>query len=329
MSSGRTLDDSYRAAEEWIVDGNLLAAESVLRSELDSAPRAAQSVYLLGVCLFLQHRRDEARRTIDYAFRLKLWLREPDERLGLESALACDSGVGESDWEWLKYQRLLRRWTSVGFTFERAVQTARMPARPLLLQIGANDGVSGDPIASVLPHRDWYAVLVEPLPAPFAALEERYRGDSNIKLINAALADDNGVLELHMIEGGKTTLASALPDRNALRHFDGELARIEVPAVTFESLFASESIERVDVLQIDTEGMDAIILRQFDIERYLPAVIHLEFYCLPLTERIEAMRRLGENGYAWRFTGRDLLCIRLEAASPDLCLGEHEHLAAV
>lgn len=61
----------------------------------------------------------------------------------------------------------------------------------------------------------------------------------------------------------------------------------------------------------------------FDLERFAPSVVHLEFYCLPLSERIEIMERLAANGYAWGFLERDLLAVRLDAASTDFCLARN------
>ena len=50
----------------------------------------------------------------------------------------------------------------------------------------------------------------------------------------------------------------------------------QVPCLTFETLFSTYGIGRVDLLQIDTEGLDAEIIRLFDVPSRMPAIIRFE-----------------------------------------------------
>jgi FkbM family methyltransferase len=312
----------YAEAEAFLASGDLLRAEGLLRPAADAAPRAAQTVYLLGITLFLQGRIAEARRVVDRAFQLKLWVREPGVEIGLESALVRYADQC-ADWDWVRYELLVRKWSTVGFGFERVVATCLEGRDPFLLQVGANDGQSGDPLLPLFERHDWRGLLLEPMDVPFAALSARHRGRQRINLVNAAIADHDGTLELYLGTSNKTTLASARPDRNVLSKESEPLQVKQVECVRFETLFEKFGVERVDLLQIDTEGMDAVILRSFDLEKMAPTVVQLEFYCLPLAERIETMERFDRNGYVWKFLERDLLAVRRDALPEEFCLEEN------
>lgn len=315
----------YAEAETSLSAGRLLIAEGMLRKTLDQAPRAAQMMYLLGITVFMQGRIGEARRLIDHAFEVKAWLREPGVEIGLERALV-EFADECPDWEWVRYERLVRKWTAIGFTFPRLVEACLANTDPFLLQIGANDGESGDPLLALFERHEWHGVLLEPMREPFEALSKRHEGRENIVLVNKALADHDGTLDLFTAESSRTTLASALPERNVLSKERRALDITSVGCITFETLMDQYGIERVDLLQIDTEGMDGAIIRSFDLERLRPAIIQLEFYCLPLYERVEVMERLDRNRYAWRFIGRDLLAVDRDAVPRQFCVGHNETL---
>ena len=69
-----------------------------------------------------------------------------------------------------------------------------------------------------------------------------------------------------------------------------------------------------DLLQIDTEGYDWHVLRTFDLGTHGPVAVNMEFYCLPISERLATFALLRQHGYAYRFDGMDLLAVQLEQA---------------
>ena len=87
-----------------------------------------------------------------------------------------------------------------------------------------------------------------------------------------------------------------------LRHdeipgIEDRLVATEVPCLTFEALCERNSVERIDLLAIDTEGSDAAILRQADIEARRPRLILYEHYHLSPAERDDCRDRLTRLGY--------------------------------
>lgn len=99
--------------------------------------------------------------------------------------------------------------------------------------------------------------------------------------------------------------------------FERHGERIRVPATTLASLLARHGVERVDVLHIDVEGYDWEVLRQFDFDRYHPAVVRLETCSLPGDQRTEAREHLATRGYEVFDLGSDLAAIVPEALALD------------
>lgn len=61
-----------------------------------------------------------------------------------------------------------------------------MLSRPSIffIQIGANDGISNDPLHKFITQFCWKGILLEPLPEVFTRLTTTYRNDTNLQLIS-------------------------------------------------------------------------------------------------------------------------------------------------
>ena len=206
-----------------------------------------------------------------------------------------------------------------------------------VLQIGAFDGVFDDPLFRHLTqgHR-FRALLVEPLPDHFAALQENYaralratgRGlpsEAGIRFANVAVARRAGACRMRRVPpdvvkraglpawaAGSATLdgptgepaASTLTARGRgasalLPHVKGETVRCTTLAALLETNGIARG--RVDVLQIDAEGWDFDILQQFfeivQDDEDLPAIVALEVAHLSASDKRAAAHLLRRHGY--------------------------------
>jgi len=69
-----------------------------------------------------------------------------------------------------------------------------------ILQVGAYDGVSNDAVHNLLEtYPQIRAVLLEPQPGPFAALQKRWKESPTVVPIRAALSDSTGERPLYVI----------------------------------------------------------------------------------------------------------------------------------
>jgi FkbM family methyltransferase len=103
-----------------------------------------------------------------------------------------------------------------------------------IVQIGSNDGLTGDPIFLLLQRNpSWKALLVEPVPYLFERLRINYRGNGNVRFDNVAVADNAGTSAFYYVDA---TAKQHLPDlpswydqlgsfdrSNIIRHFEGAL----------------------------------------------------------------------------------------------------------
>ena len=199
------------------------------------------------------------------------------------------------------------------------------------VQVGAMDGVKFDPLHKRIRTQGWRGVLFEPLPDMFENLQRNYAGCEGLTLVQAAIDAQEG--ERHMFRIPQALVASGtLPewalgissfynDRNALggKKIDeatcalvqANTVREPVRCTTFERVLTDHAIDRLDLLQIDTEGHDWAILKTFPIDRLQPLVINFEYYNLQEAEVRAALEWLRRHGYAYGMDHKDVTATRL------------------
>jgi hypothetical protein len=86
--------------------------------------------------------------------------------------------------------------------------------------------------------------------------------------------------------------------------------------VTFEELTKKHGIDRIDILQIDTEGCDASIFSQIWQLGYRPKLICMEIVHISAEELSEIKSTLISAGYSLSYESDDLVAVKAEAAAP-------------
>jgi FkbM family methyltransferase len=157
------------------------------------------------------------------------------------------------------------------------------------LQVGAFDGVSGDPIYPLIEKHGLRGCLVEPQGDAFQKLQANYTRFSgpDFVFVNAAIGEQDGTVPLYRIKPGSSgpdwLPQIACLDRRFLEGLSDVVPGVEslieveqVPCLTFTTLFRKFGIQDIDLLQIDAEGRDAEILELFDVPHRRPAIVHFE-----------------------------------------------------
>jgi FkbM family methyltransferase len=267
----------------------------------------------------MQGRYVEARRLIDRTYQLRPWI---NDRIAVHYPFNALQGAAEKlpDWPWPKYQLSRERWRAVGASLTAAVLHVASTSDSVqtFVQIGANDGKSGDPLHRLIQQGQLQGLLVEPQEAPFVALQKRYEAVAGLAFEQAAVVDKDGPVTMHTTED-RTTLGTLLPERNIMR-LRKAWQEVSVPGMTIRTLLHKHGIAAFDLLQIDTEGYDYHVLKQVDLSENEVKIVNMEFYCLPITERIATMSQLDEEGFAWFFDGMDLLALRRDLFSDIFCI---------
>lgn len=188
---------------------------------------------------------------------------------------------------------------------------------PFFVIIGAMDGVSHDNLAPLVREMKLSGLFVEPVKHMFEKLKENYKEFSNILFENSAITDTNGKADIFRIDFDKKHLypnwsdggSSLIPDKTGLKNIQN-LVKEEINTITLKELFDKHNINRVDILQIDCEGFDLIVFKQFDFLNFRPYFISIEILSLPNKEINEIYEILNENKYYYYNNGSEILAIK-------------------
>jgi FkbM family methyltransferase len=189
------------------------------------------------------------------------------------------------------------------------------------VEVGANDGIAGDPIFPWIGKHHLRGVLIEPQKDAFTRLERNYSHLDGFRLVHAAIAENDGEKTLYRIkpeaQGPEWLHHVASFDRKLLESHAHRIPNLlsmivteQVPCISVGSLFRKFEIERFDMLQIDAEGFDAKILKFFDIPSRTPPIVRFEHSHLDATDHEDSVRMLVECGYQIAMQGSDTLAYR-------------------
>jgi FkbM family methyltransferase len=142
------------------------------------------------------------------------------------------------------------------------------------IQIGANDGISVDPINKLIKKYNWGGILFEPGEDAFRELQKNYQDVKNLTFVNAAVSNYDGFGSLFC---GTTTPHFTLNSQKAKDMFCVEPVAKEVQIVSPKSIIEKYNVTKLDLLQIDAEGHDFTIIKAFPFNVLKPSVIRFEY----------------------------------------------------
>jgi FkbM family methyltransferase len=200
-------------------------------------------------------------------------------------------------------------------------KTFKTSSQICFLKIGANDGVSGDPLAEILLGDSRYrGVLVEPLPLFAKQLKQVYHNESRFQIVEAAITDSDGEIDIYFFDESKLTHSkfpawygeiASLDKQHLTNHlpaqFHDVISAKSVLALSVSTLLQQAGITSLNLLHIDTEGHDFCILRQFDLKKHRPEIIIAEHKHLNANDKFAMTSYLQGAGYTVRELEADFL----------------------
>jgi FkbM family methyltransferase len=154
-----------------------------------------------------------------------------------------------------------------------------------VIQVGANDGVTSDPIHDfVVQHPTGVqGVVVEPVREYFERLERNYARFPAMKPMNVAIHRSERLMTMHRprpkpgLPRWMNGIASFDPTHSSMGSLPAsDIITETVECLTFAELLKASQLPRVDLLQIDTEGYDAEIIRGIDFNETRPRILRFE-----------------------------------------------------
>ena len=153
-----------------------------------------------------------------------------------------------------------------------------------VIQVGANDGRMADPVYSVAKRNAWRGLLIEPHPAYFATLLERYRRRPGFQLLQIGISDADGVLPLYHLDNA---LMEAFPRwvhgsasvyrkrvvrqvrlacrKKAAEYDDSMVVCTDVPMRRLDAVLAESGVLQADLIVIDVEGHELAVMASVDL----------------------------------------------------------------
>jgi FkbM family methyltransferase len=204
---------------------------------------------------------------------------------------------------------------------------ARMPefvAEPVFVKVGANDGISGDPVSDVLlAHEKWKGLLIEPVPFLFERLRKNFSDSQRYILEQVAIGAIPGKATFYYVDGKAIDSIPDLPfwyDQlgsfnrdHIVKHLDGVLTpfilECSVEVRPLPEVLKKNGIRDVHLLHIDAEGYDYEVLKTVDLASAPPAAILLEHKNLSDSDKAELLQHLRRHGYSVDDCGGDFFAV--------------------
>jgi FkbM family methyltransferase len=197
-----------------------------------------------------------------------------------------------------------------------------MPA--VVVQVGSNDGLQGDPISELIRENPaWRVLFIEPLPHLFRRLTANYPANPNHSFEKVAIASERGTRLMYYVSDAIKNAMTDVPywyDQlgsfdigHLLKHGDKFAPFIiseEVQCEPLADTLTRNGITDIDLLHIDTEGYDFKILEQV-IPSTAPRAVLYEHRHLSRREQSDARKLLRDAGYrTCRVTISDTLALK-------------------
>jgi FkbM family methyltransferase len=194
------------------------------------------------------------------------------------------------------------------------------------IQVGANDGVFGDPLRKFILKYPWRGVLIEPQPHLFAKLRSNYDAISDRLIFeNLAIASSTGEITMYRardIEANSEPWAASVSSLNPkvvgkqLKAGRDGLEAFSVPCTTLDDLVERHHMDQIDVLQIDAEGYDYQVLKTLDLRKTSPRIVQLEHGHLSPSDIDRTVQYLASNGYRILYGGHQMDTLALHQSYP-------------
>lgn len=222
-------------------------------------------------------------------------------------------------------KRTIREQTSIAEAFSGALGSFVNASEVSLIQIGAHDGISDDPLHDKLVESEWSAVLVEPTADAFAALRRLHGERPHTSLVNKAVTPNGDPLTLYtpQIEGfgnfgavwTSTSREQVVREisRNLGKHLlkYTDIAEVQYDTISPASLLDNEGLAPTDInlLVCDIEGQDPPVIQAFLDKDVRPEVLLYEHLHAPVIEANRLASRLRDEGYSVQQSAKDTLAI--------------------
>ena len=249
--------------------------------------------------------------------------------------MKISSAVRFVKWELTRFGRSLLNFRDLQWKPARSIDLDKLFSEYgtgkdfFFMQVGANDGVSGDYLHVYIEQYKWHGILVEPVPYVFEKLRANYRDNDRLILENAAIGnvngsqpffslaeyDDDGAPVIENTNGFRIDQLGSFDKATILKHaymhprLETLIREIKVPAITVHDLLLKYNVNRLDLLQVDTEGFDFEICNNIRFDKVKPRILIFEHHHISRVQYRALVKKLRKNRYDFFINGWDTVCL--------------------
>lgn len=176
------------------------------------------------------------------------------------------------------------------------------------IQIGANDGITFDPLHPYIRKHNWQGIFVDPQKEYLDRLRQYYQERNGLVYRDVAIADRKGIKTLYKIRENEQTpswagslasfsLDTLLKHKSHFPDIEQHITQEDVPCISLMELSDEEKIDVIDLLCIDAEGYDHEIIRSIDFQRMTIHIIMFEHIHLHQSDYNDVLNRLIDQAY--------------------------------
>ncbi len=196
-----------------------------------------------------------------------------------------------------------------------------------VVQVGSNDGVSGDPLYKLLKKNvGWEALFIEPVPYLFEKLKANYENQPRFKFENVAINNgsyqtfysvkNSAKLEIPNLPKWYDQLGSFYRE-NITKHLNGILEpyiiESRIKGFNLPDILKINKVKSIDLIHIDAEGYDWVILSQLNLNQFSPKAILFEHKHLKIEEKQKSLKYLNQHNYTIFELGCDFIGIKMNS----------------
>ena len=244
-------------------------------------------------------------------------------------------------WEFKKFFRLLKEFRNVLWIPKKSIDLEKLFTKYkgekfFFIQVGANDGMTGDNLRVFIEKYNWLGIFVEPVPYVFKRLKKNYNDFSNLMFENSAISNETGFAKFFSIaekdlannnlfenfSNYRLDQLSSFDKDTLMKHsymhpdFEKLIKEINIPTLTLSDLIKKYNVKKIDLLQLDTEGFDFEILKSIDFESVSPAILIFEHQHMRLCDYKAILKKIKKGGYTSYKYNWDTVSIKR-----DVCFG--------
>ena len=193
---------------------------------------------------------------------------------------------------------------------ENIIQSRQGSQDFFFIQVGSNDGISGDPLHEFIVRYRWKGILVEPVPYLYEKLLATYRDQHGLIFENVAIDNAAGEKRFYYLRRargaghavwyeriGSFHKEHLLKHRGKIPDFDRLLVEENVKCATLKALLQKYAVTNINLLHVDAEGYDYEIIKTVPFDEIKPRMILYENKHLSATDKAACKQLLKSHGY--------------------------------